>query len=98
MTTYMALFLSDSKNLFYMFSTIYPYLSLPLFILCLYFRLSLPSRFFLTLLAVRRILQFTMFDSLQPSGNIAEIKHTSYIRHDERKGVALIITNSNALI
>ena len=77
-----------------MFSTIYPYLFLVFFSFCI----LIFTLFFLTLLATRHILQFTMFDSilLNPTRNITEIKNTSV--HDERKSVALIITKTNTLI
>ena len=54
---------------------------------------------FLTLLAARQILEFTMSHSisLQTARNIMEIKKY-FIVHDERKGVTLIITKTNIYI
>ena len=81
-------------TVFYMFSTMYPYLSVLFFLFCFYFHLL-----FLIFLATRHILQFTIFDSisLQPARIITEIRKY-FIVHDKRKNVALIITKSNALI
>ena len=73
--TYIALFLPDSKNCF--FICLVPYIPICIYyflILCFYFHLLLPS-----LLTTRYILQFTMYDSisLQPAHNITEIRNTS---------------------
>ena len=64
-----------------------------LFILCSYFYLL-----FLSLLATRHTLQFTMFDSisLQPAHNITEIRKT--LHKSTIKEKVLIITKTNALI
>ena len=68
---------------------------------CLYYSLILRSYFdllFLTHLATRHILQFTMFDSisLQPARNIMDIKKY-FIVHHERKDIALIITKNQSM-
>ena len=73
--TYIALFLLDSDNCFYI--CLVPYIPICLYyflILCFYFHLL--SSF---LLATRHILEFTIFDSisLQPARNISEIRNTS---------------------
>ena len=71
----------DSNNFFI---CLVPYIHICLnyfLILCSYFHLL-----FLTPLAMRHILQFTMFDSisLQPACNITEIKKAPLV-HDEKK-------------
>ena len=71
--TYIALFLPDSNNCF--FICLVPYIHICLYyflILCFYFHLLFHS-----LLATRHILQFTMFDSisLQPARKGAYIKY-----------------------
>ena len=81
--TYIALFLPDSsKCLFYIFSTIHLYLSLPFFHFVFLF---LPS--FFSLHAMRHILQVAMFDliSLQPVGNITEIKKPCHSPQRKKK-------------
>ena len=90
MATYVALFLLDSNNWFFICLVPYIYICLCNFlILCFYFHLL-----FHALLATRKILQFTIFDSisLQPSRNITEIKEY-FIVHYEWKSVVLIITD-----
>ena len=62
----------------------------PYIYICLYYFLILCSFFhllFLTLLATRHILQFTMFDSisLQPARNITEIKKTLHSPRQKKK-------------
>ena len=69
----------------------------PFIYICLYF-LILRSYFhllFLTHFATRRILQFTLFDSisLRTTRNITEIKK-HFMVHDVRKSIALIITKT----
>ena len=74
--TYIALFLSDSNNCFFICLVSCIHICLYYFlILCFYFH-----RFFHSLLATRHILQFTMLDliSLRPVRNITEIKNSSW--------------------
>ena len=71
--TYIALFLPDFNNCF--FICLVPYIPICVYcflILCFYFHFLFPS-----LLATRHILQFTMFDSisLQPACNITDIRN-----------------------
>ena len=90
-----SLFLLDSNKCFFI-------CLVPCMYICLYYFLILCSYFyllFLTVLFLRHILQFTMFDSIssQPGRNITEIKK-HFMAHDERKSVALVITKTNTLI
>ena len=90
---YIALFLPDSNKCFFICLVSYiPIHIIPIhIILCSYF-----YHIFLALLATRRILQFTMFDSilLEPARNSTEIKR-HFIIHHKRKSVAFIITKTN---
>ena len=92
--TYIALFLPDSNKCFFICLVSYiPIHIIPIhIILCSYF-----YHIFLALLATRRILQFTMFDSilLEPARNSTEIKKRHFIIHHKRKSVAFIITKTN---
>ena len=86
--TYIALFLPEYNKCF--FSGTKPHIHI-----CFYYFLNLCSYFhllFLTLIATRHILQFSMFDS------ISEIIKKHFIVDDERKSVALIMTKANTLI
>ena len=73
--TYMALFLPDTNNCYFLYCIV----PIPM---CLYYFLILYFYFHLlfhSLLAKRHILQFTMFDSisLQSAHNITEMRNTS---------------------
>ena len=71
---YIALFLPDYNNCFFVCLVPYSHICLYYFLIfCFYFHYL-----FLTLIATRHILQFTMFDliSLQPAHNITVMKNT----------------------
>ena len=72
--TYIHCFFLTLINIFYIFNTIHSYLSL--LFSHFVFLFSFVYLLFLTLLATRHILQFTIFDSisLQPARSITEIK------------------------
>ena len=84
--TYIPLFLPDPSNCFFIY--IIPYIHICFYyflILCFHFHLL-----FLTLLATKHILYFTMVDtiSLQPARNITQIKKTL---HSPRRKKVLIL-------
>ena len=78
-----SLFLLDSNKCFFICLVTYTHI-------CLYYFLLLFSLFhllFFTLLAMRHILQFTMFDSisLQPASNITEMRKTLHSPRQKKK-------------
>ena len=86
-----SLFLPDSNKCFLICQVSYLHICLYYFlILCSYFH-----HLFLTLLATRHILQFTMFDSisLKPARNITEIKKK--IHSPRRKKKCRVNHNQN---
>ena len=94
---YVALFLPDSNNHF--FICLVPYIPICFYyflILCFCFHLLFHS-----LLATRHILQFTMIDStslqpLEPARNISEMRNTS--SHSTKKNYSVNHNQPNALI
>ena len=80
--TYIALFLSDSNNSFYMFSTIYPYL-------------SLIFSHFVFLFWPYSTINNVWFDFITTCRNITE-KKKCFIAHDKRKSATLPKPNAIA--